>query len=372
MNYKKYLTENIIPFWLKNGLDRECGGMYLYLNENGELYGDEKGVWFQGRALYSLCRAYNAVEKNPEYLEAADSLYKFLNKCRLSDGRLGFKVTREGETFSKHAFDYSEMFAAIGCAEYYIASGKEEAREYAESYFDTAYKMYNDLMGSVGKTERYRQVAPSMIMLSTSQVMRKIDPKYDDIVTEMLDEILNGGNVKDFAMLENVHPDGSFADTPDGRLVNPGHSLECAWFLMSEGVRRGDKNIIDKAKRIIDVSMELGLKNNGIIAFCDVKGYPSAALEWDMHIWWPQCEAMIANRLCYSVTGEQKYMDNFKKLEEYVFSHFADEKNGEWYGYMHYDGTVANRLKGNISKGLFHLPRMLMEIYFIENDMPLF
>ena len=69
-------------------------------------------------------------------------------------------------------------------------------------------------------------------------------------------------------------------------------------FEMSEGVHRGDKSLILKAKNLIDVSMKLGLKNNGIIAFCDVLGNPHEALEWDMHIWWPQCEAMIANRMC--------------------------------------------------------------------------
>lgn len=51
MDYKAYLTENVIPFWLKNGIDRELGGIYLYLDEKGKLYGDEKGAWFQGRAL---------------------------------------------------------------------------------------------------------------------------------------------------------------------------------------------------------------------------------------------------------------------------------------------------------------------------------
>ena len=40
MDYKAYLTQNVIPFWLKNGLDREKGGIYLYLDEKGKLYGD--------------------------------------------------------------------------------------------------------------------------------------------------------------------------------------------------------------------------------------------------------------------------------------------------------------------------------------------
>lgn len=366
MDYKAFLVENIIPFWFKNGLDREYGGIYLYLDEKGELYGDEKGVWFQGRALYTLSRTYNTIEQKAEYLEAAELIYSFLKKCIRTDGRLGFKVARDGTTIEMKEFDYSEMFAAIGCAEYYLATNNEEAAEYAKSFFKTAYGLYKDKMNSVGKTSRYKQVAPSMIILSTAQVMRQLDPKYDVIVTDMIKEITEGGNVKDFAMLENVSPTGEFIDSPEGRLVNPGHTLECAWFLMTEGVRRNDDKLIATAKNMIDNAMRLGLKNNGIIAFADAFGKPSEALEWDMHIWWPQCEAMIANRLCYEVTGEQKYMDAFLSLENYVFTHFADKENGEWYGYMHYDGTVANTLKGNISKGLFHLPRMLMQIHEIE------
>ena len=34
---------------------------------------------------------------------------------------------------------------------------------------------------------------------------------------------------------------------------------------------------------------------------------------------------------------------------------------GEWYGYLHRDGSVSTPLKGNIFKGPFHLPRCLME-----------
>ena len=37
MDYKAYLTQNVIPFWLKNGLDREKGGIHLYLDEKGKL-----------------------------------------------------------------------------------------------------------------------------------------------------------------------------------------------------------------------------------------------------------------------------------------------------------------------------------------------
>ncbi len=52
MNYKEQLLNNLLPFWLKNGIDEENGGIFTCLDENGELYGKEKSVWFQGRALW--------------------------------------------------------------------------------------------------------------------------------------------------------------------------------------------------------------------------------------------------------------------------------------------------------------------------------
>ena len=113
-------------------------------------------------------------------------------------------------------------------------------------------------------------------------------------------------------------------------------------------------------------------KHGGLIAFTDVLGKPPVQLEWDMKLWWPQCEAIIANRLCYEIYGEEKYLNQYESLKKYAFEHFADQEHGEWYGYLHYDGTVSHTLKGNIFKGPFHLPRMLILIDKIENNIYLF
>jgi len=94
---------------------------------------------------------------------------------------------------------------------------------------------------------------------------------------------------------------------------------------------------------------------------------PATSLEWDMKLWWPQNEAIIANRLAFSLFGEEKYRTSYLSLQDFAFSHFSDEKNGEWYGYLHYDGTVSNSLKGNLFKGPFHLPRMLMILDTLES-----
>lgn len=52
-------------------------------------------------------------------------------------------------------------------------------------------------------------------------------------------------------------------------------------------LHKGDKNLIDFGKKIIDITYPLGWdkKNGGLIAFTDVLGYPPVQLEWDMKLW---------------------------------------------------------------------------------------
>ena len=365
MNYKEYLTSDILPFWINNAIDDNFGGIFTCLDEVGNIIGEEKSVWFQGRALWAFSKAYNIIEQNPLYLETAKKIYNFLPFCSDIDERMFFTVTRDGKPIQKRRYFFSETFAAIGCAEYYVATHDKNAWNKAEKYFDIAYNLFKNPNLTVPKfnpeNAPYKSLSPVMIMLSTAQVMRSVDKdKYAPIVSEILQELLNGGYLREDALLEHVSTTGNPVNTPTGRIVNPGHSLECAWFLMSEGLYLKDRKIIEQSTKIIDFSMKRGFDNGGIIAFTDVCGMPPVALEWDMKLWWPQCEAMIANKLAYEITNISKYKNNFDTLEEYAFSHFADRKNGEWYGYLHYDGTVSTTLKGNMFKGPFHIPRMIM------------
>ena len=368
---RRFLLDNVLPFWAEHAIDREFGGINTMLDREGKPYGTDKNVWFAGRTMYTYALAYNELEKKDEYLEIAKIMYDFLPKCELDKtGRLPFISARDGRALVVNDAYFSETFAAIGCAEYYIATGDRKVWEKAEQYFDIAYRLYKEDLARVPSENppvpETKALGPSMIMLSISQVLRKVEKeKYDAIAKECADEILVHF-IDGKGLLENVGLGGEFIDSPTGREVNPGHSLEAAWFLMAEGVYQNNDLYKAKAKEIIDISMKLGYRDGGIIAFCDCDGNPPSQLEWDMKIWWPQCEAMIANRLCFNVFGEEKYLRDFEALRDWCFARYPDPEYGEWYGYMHYDGTLANTLKGNVSKGPFHLPRMLYLIDKLE------
>ena len=58
------------------------------------------------------------------------------------------------------------------------------------------------------------------------------------------------------------------------------------------------------------------------------------------------------------LTGEEQYARWHERVHQWAYAHFPDPVHGEWFGYLHRDGTVSTRLKGNLWKGPFHLPRM--------------
>lgn len=375
MDFKKYLTDNVLDFWLKKSIDFENGGIFTQVDRNGDIYGTEKSVWFQGRALWVFSKAYNTIEKRKEYLDAAHNIYKFLNCCTDKDGRMFFIVSKEGLPIQKRRYFFSETFAAIGCAEYFKATKDEKVWADAKKYFEMACRVfYNQELTTPKFTNlNLKSLSPVMIMLSTAQVMASTgedSDKYKAIANDMAERIINGGflNEELGALLENVEEDGKFSDTPTGRLVNPGHSLEAAWFLMYEGCLSGKKALIAAGKKIIDYTMPRGIDKTygGIIAFTDVLDKPATALEWDMKLWWPQCEAIIANKMAYMLFGEEKYNKAYHELVDYAFANFEDKENKEWYGYLHYDNTPSTYIKGNIFKGPFHLPRMLIILELLD------
>lgn len=62
-SYQQDLTDNIMPFWLRHGLDGKHGGVYTCVNRNGSLMDTTKSVWFQGRFGFIAAFAYNQVAK---------------------------------------------------------------------------------------------------------------------------------------------------------------------------------------------------------------------------------------------------------------------------------------------------------------------
>lgn len=365
--YKKQLLNDTLPFWFPRSLDKEYGGYLLMRDVDGTLLDDDKAVWIQGRAAWLLSTLYNTVEPRQEWLDGAKIGIEFLEQyCFDTDGRMFFHVTRDGKPIRKRRYFYSETFAVIGMAAYAKVSGDERIAQRAREIFGQCLDYASTpglLAPKFTDTRPVKAIGVPMIMINTAQQLRDTigDPRCDAYILKWISEI-----EKDFikddlkCVMEQVATDGSIVDHFDGRMLTPGHAIEAAWFILNEAkYRNNDPHLIQIGCKIIDYMWERGWDKEygGIYYFRDVYDKPVQEYYQDMKFWWPHNEFIIATLLAYTMTKNAKYAEWHKKVHDYAYSHFHDKLNGEWFGYLHRTGTVAQTAKGNLFKGPFHLPR---------------
>lgn len=373
--YRSDLTENIMPFWLEHGLDRKNGGVYTCLDRDGSLMDPTKSVWFQGRFAFICSFAYNNVEKRPEWLEAARLTLDFIEAhCFDNDGHMYFSVTAEGHPLRQRRYVFSETFAAIAMAEYSLATGDRHWAERALKVFDDTQRFLSTPGYLAPKFEESVQLQSHsiiMILINVGSCLRKVidDPKLTQQIDDSIARLKKYFIHPEFkCLLETVGMNGEFIDTNLTRTINPGHCIETSWFIMEEAkLRNWDKEMLDMALEIFDWSWDWGWDKQygGIINFRDCRNLPPQDYSQDMKFWWPQCETIIASLYAYLATGDEKYLYRHERISEWTYAHFPDADKGEWYGYLHRDGTVAQPAKGNLYKGPFHIPRMMIKGYML-------
>lgn len=365
--YADQLLKDTIPFWFPRSFDHEHGGFLFMRDADGSLIDDDKAVWIQGRAVWTLSTLYNTVEKKQEWLDGARLGYEFLNKhCFDTDGRMFFHVTREGQPIRKRRYFFSETFYVIACAAYAKASGNEEAAANARRIFGKCVE-YATIPGLLEPkftaTRPSKGIGVPMIMMNTAQQLRDTigDPRCDDLITGWINEIEQLFVKDDIqCVMEQVAPDGSIIDHIDGRTLNPGHAIEGAWFILAEAMHRNnDKRMVDLGCKMIDYMWKRGWDHEygGLFYFRDVYNKPVQEYWQDMKFWWPHNETIIATLMAYLITGNEKYADMHRQVNNYAYRVFNDKEHGEWFGYLHRDGSIAQTAKGNLFKGPFHLPR---------------
>ena len=376
--YRAELVDNIMPFWMKNGLDRVNGGVYTCLDRDGKIYDTTKSVWFQGRFGFIAAFAYNNIERKPEWLEASRSCIDFIEQhCTDERGRMYFEVEADGTPIRMRRYVFSECFAAIAMSEYSIASGDKTYAEKALNVFNNIHRFVSTpgiLPAKYCDSVKTQGHSLTMILINTASRIRAAitDPALDEQISQSiaaLKKYFVHPELK--ALLECVGPNGEFIDTIAGRTINPGHCIESVWFLLEEAKHRSwDNDITSMALEIFDWSWQWGWDEQygGIINFRDALNRPCQDYSQDMKFWWPQCETIISSLYAYLATGDERFIERHRMISDWTYAHFPDNEYGEWYGYLHRDGSVAQPAKGNIFKGPFHVPRMLIKSYMLCNE----
>ena len=369
--YKNELLNNVIPFWTKNCPDKEYGGYFTMLDQDGTVYDTAKYMWVQWRIVWMYCELYQQIEPRQEWLDLAQQGYNFLTKYGKDEkGRYYFALAQDGTPAVAPYNVFSECFAVMGAAALFRITNNEVIKTEAVN----AYNQYQArkenpkaewnkiLPGSTG----YLNLGYYMMQANLDQVMSDClhDNSYLDSAAVNADLVLTCfWNPQEKIVFENVLPNNSFdLNSVAGRHLNPGHALEAMWFLMNTAKQRCDEKTITKTSEIMLHTLERSWDNEhgGIYYFMDLKEKPQIALEANMKLWWVHCEALIASLMAAQYTNNDKFMEWFNRIHTWTWEHFPDPESGEWFGYLDRQGVPTHHLKGGKWKTFFHLPRALL------------
>ena len=373
LQYKNELLDNILPFWMKHSPDKEYGGYFTCLLQDGKVFDSDKFVWLQARQVYIFSKMYNEVDKRKEWLEFAVSGGEFLKKSG-HDGFYNwyFSLTREGKPLTEPYNIFSYTFAAMAFAQLGLASGNDEYTEIAKSTFNVILSKLRNPKGQWNKafpgTRPLKNFALPMILCNLSLEIEHLLDKtsLDAIMEQCIHEVMEEFYKPELGLIvENIAENGELSDSFEGRLLNPGHAIEAMWFIMDLGNRLNRPELIAKANEIALRTLEYSWDKEyqGIYYFMDRSGYPPQQLEWDQKLWWVHIEALIAMLKGFQLTGSEENLKWFEKLHKYTWEHFKDKEYGEWFGYLNRRGEVLLPLKGGKWKGCFHVPRGLYQCW---------
>jgi N-acylglucosamine 2-epimerase len=305
-----------------------------------------------------------------------------------NDGQVFFSLNREGQPYHFERKIFSACFLCVGC-------GTLSSLINSASFRTTCITLLHSIIALAHNQAPLGRPAlagaPStspmnvpMILLNVIDELRIAgiieDLSEDGMVSYAaeeqwcVNEILKHVVVDRKIILETVMTDGSvISGSYDGRHMNPGHAIEAGWFLLRYAKRTCNEALKQTATEMIDWSFDIGWDKEfgGLFYFLDSEGKSPPYLEWNMKLWWPHCETMVAFAMLMEEDPDNKSRwENFERVALYTLQHFSDaDGGGEWFGYLDRAGVPTHRFKGGPYKGCFHVPRALLFVFEIVSKL---
>jgi len=381
--YRHQLLDDVVPFWEKRAPDARYGGYLHHFDRRGTPGSTDKNVWCQGRMLWMFSALFTSVERRPAWLDLARSGRDFLlAHAHAGGGRWHYLLSRNGTVLKPDRSFFTDAFVLTGLAEFARASGSAEDAGLIEMTFEQIVRNverdgFNEFHHfSLDPRRLWHSV--SMIGLHVSSVLA---PLLGESRTRALADACLHRILRVFArdelrvLLESVGRDGAVLDDDTGRRINPGHTMESMWFCLEEALRRGDDGLVRRCVQVIDWAWAKGYDPacGGLFNILDrdggePRGYdPRASFDeaWDDKVWWVHSETLYALLLAAAVTGREDLYARFRELHDWCQRFFHDGEHGEWYAYLHRDGSPKVTDKGTWIKAAFHVPRNLMQIMLL-------
>ena len=381
--YRRQLLEDIMPFWASRTRDRECGGYLTCCDRSGQSTDTDKYIWLHGRQIWMFSALYDRAQNKDSWLDLARHGRDFVVRNAYDgDGRWHFRLDRTGAVKESTISIFTDMHVLEGLCAYAVATGSSEDMAVIEQTYEGLERNvkdhdFRDIHHAVWNPLLKHHSIP-VVMLSVAQAAEPVlgPERTRPLIDYCLEQILHVfARDEQRAVLESVGRDDSFIDSAEGRIVNPGHSLESMGFCLEEGCRRDDGEIVARALRIVDWTHELGCDREcgGILSFVDIGGgeplrtdwFAEVDMQWDEKSFWVHAEALYTLALAAVTSAGQGGLDRFLALHGWCWKHLHDPTYGEWYSELFRDGSPKCTDKGTMWKAAYHVPRAIMKLMLL-------
>lgn len=377
------LTENILPFWMERMTDQEHGGFYGRISGEGKLIPDApKGAVLNARILWTFSAAYRILRKE-EYLKMATRAKRELTD-RFYDKEYGgvyWSINEDGTPLDTKKQIYALGFAIYGLSEYHRATGDKEALDYAiRLFYDIEEHSFDRKKNGYGEafTRDWKEIADRRLSdkdaneCKTMNTHLHILEPYTNLFRVWKDEWLE----RQLRNLIQLFTD-RIMDTESGHLqlffdedwnskynlISYGHDIEASWLLHEAVLVIADKLLTSRIEPyvmdIAEAASEGFLPGAGMIY--EMNG-ATASIDADRH-WWVQAETIVGYLNLYQHFNDRLSLLRAGQCWNFLKQHLIDATGGEWFWSWRADGTVnKDDDKAGFWKCPYHNGRMCLEI----------
>jgi len=381
------LRKSIVDFWYPKSIDKAHGGYTIRFNADGSWKGDgPKMIVTQARHLWMFSRLARAgYGDRAAMLAAADHGYRFLTTKMWDAANGGFywEVDAAGSKTKANKHLYGQAFALYAISEYAMASGRQDALDFAVRFFELLERRSHDAAhggyieyfnedwseASAGEPSYMSTPTGLKLMNTHLHLMEAMTTFYRasklPLAKERLLELMtiesNSVVRKDItACTDRYQRDWTPVLEGLAARVSYGHDLENIWLLVdaAQAANVPVSPYMDLFRANFAYSLKYGWdEKDGGFWYHGSFHQPAAGRSKS---WWVQSEALVSALTMYRLTKDPQYWRVFERTWAFVDQHQIDWKNGEWWESVS-DQLVQRGDKGGAWKAGYHNGRAMIE-----------
>jgi mannobiose 2-epimerase len=378
------LTGNILPFWMTHVVDKVNGGFYGAVTNDMQVLNEvPRSAVLCARILWTFATAYQILG-GEHYLSMAQWAYDYLSRVFWDQeyGGVYWGVDYKGNPVHNRKHHYAQAFAIYGLSEYYRATQEPQSLELAQTVFhlleDHGYD--KDYQGYIeGNSREWKPLADVRLGESdpncrkSMNTMLHILEAYTNLLRVWHDAHLKAQHR---ALIETfLH---HIVDRQTGYLklffddawhslsenVSYGHDIESSWLLWEAAQAHGDSALLAQAREsAIDIAAAVyrdGIDDDSSLF---EEGNPQGPTYTVDKSWWAQAEAIVGFYNAYQLSGQARFAEAAYRCWIYVQAKMVDREHGDWFKYLHRDGTPDNgRFKAGPWECPYHHSRACFEM----------